>query len=53
MLQLKAIYTGGICIFYVEVVKVIIDLVHNTYPEWVGITVKAQIYSFHIKMIHD
>jgi hypothetical protein len=52
MFKLQAIDSGCIGIFDIEIIEVVIDLIHDTYPERLGISIYAEINAVYKQVTH-
>ena len=50
MFKLKAINARGICLFDIEIIVVVVKVVYNFDPEWIGITESAVVYTFNVQV---
>jgi hypothetical protein len=52
MLQFQPVYPGSICVFNIEIIKIVIDPVDNPYTKRLCISIDAKVDSVYIKVLH-
>ena len=53
MLQFQTINSGGVGIFYIEIIKVVVHLVDNSDPERFGVTKWADVDPIDVKVLNN